>query len=488
MTGPVAHSYPVTPLQAIDPAAIADQEQALFEVRRKIYPRAVRGVFARWRVTFVVLTQLVFYGLPWLTWNDRQAVLFDLGARKFYVFGLVFWPQDLIFLTALLVISALSLFLFTAVAGRLWCGYACPQTVYTEMFMWIERKIEGDRTRRMQLDQAPWSARKLALKGAKQAAWIAIAGWTGFTFVGYFTPIDTLARELATASLSPWEGFWILFYGGATYGNAGYLREQVCKYMCPYARFQSVMFDSDTLIVTYDPLRGEPRGPRSRKIDHRAAGLGDCVDCTICVQVCPVGIDIRKGLQYECTGCAACVDGCDQVMDKMGYPRGLIRYSTENALIGNSSEKTTAFGKVTARLLRPRVVIYAAILFALTAAFAASLYLRVPLKVNVLRDRGTLVRDAGHGRIENIYRLQIGNALERPRSFVISVTGLPDTEVMLDETMPVQVSAASTRMLPVRLRVDAQGLSAGSHEIQFHVAASDDPRVAAHEKSTFFSR
>ena len=253
-------SYPTIPLQAIDPAAIADQEQALYEVRKKIYPRAVHGVFARWRVALVVLTQLVFYGLPWLTWNDRQAVLFDLGARKFYIFGLVFWPQDLIFLTALLVISALSLFLFTAVAGRLWCGYACPQTVYTEMFMWIERKIEGDRTRRMQLDKAPWSARKLALKGAKQAAWIAIAAWTGFTFVGYFTPIHTLAGELFTASLSPWEGFWILFYGGATYGNAGYLREQVCKYMCPYARFQSVMFDSDTLIVTYDPLRGEPRG------------------------------------------------------------------------------------------------------------------------------------------------------------------------------------------------------------------------------------
>ena len=322
----------------------------------------MHGIFARWRVAFVILTQVVFYGLPWLTWNDRQAVLFDLGARKFHIFGLVFWPQDLIFLTGLLVISALSLFLFTAVAGRLWCGYACPQTVYTEMFMWIERKIEGDRTRRMQLDQARWGTRKFALKAFKHAVWLAIALWTGFTFVGYFTPITTLIDEVATGSLSPWQTFWILFYAGATYGNAGYLREQVCKYMCPYARFQSVMFDSDTLIVTYDPLRGEPRGPRSRKVDHRAAGLGDCVDCTICVQVCPVGIDIRKGLQYECIGCAACIDGCDQVMDKMGYPRGLIRYSTENALLGKTSEKTTGFGKVTARLLRPRVVIYAAIL------------------------------------------------------------------------------------------------------------------------------
>ena len=479
-------SAPAVP--AADPLAIADQEQALYEVRKKIYPRAVHGTFARWRVACVILTQVVFYGLPWLSWNGRQAVLFDLGARKFHIFGLVFWPQDLIFLTGLLVISALSLFLFTAVAGRLWCGYACPQTVYTEMFMWIERKIEGDRTRRMQLDQSRWGTRKLALKASKHAVWLAIALWTGFTFVGYFTPIQTLVQEVVTGSLNAWQTFWILFYAGATYGNAGYLREQVCKYMCPYARFQSVMFDSDTLIVTYDPLRGEPRGPRSRKVDHRAAGLGDCVDCTICVQVCPVGIDIRKGLQYECIGCAACIDGCDQVMDKMGYPRGLIRYSTENALLGKTSEKTTGFGKVTARLLRPRVVIYATILLALTAAFAASLYVRVPLKLNVLRDRATLVRDAGGGRIENVYRLQIGNAAEQPRRFVISATGVPAAEVVLDEPSPVEIAAESTRMLPVRLRADAQGLTAGSHEVVFHVVASDDPQIAAHEKSTFFSR
>jgi cytochrome c oxidase accessory protein FixG len=488
MTGPAVGSHPVIALQAVDSAAVADQEQALYELRSKIHPRAVHGVFARWRVALVILTQVIFYGLPWLSWNDRQAVLFDLAARKFYILGLVFWPQDLIFLTALLVISALSLFLFTAVAGRLWCGYACPQTVYTEMFMWIERKIEGDRTRRMQLDKAPWSARKFAIKASKHAVWIAIGLWTGFTFVGYFTPIQTLAYEVITASLGPWETFWILFYGGATYGNAGYLREQVCKYMCPYARFQSVMFDSDTLIVTYDPLRGEPRGPRSRKLDHRSAGLGDCVDCTICVQVCPVGIDIRKGLQYECIGCAACIDGCDQVMDKMGYPRGLIRYSTENALLGNASEKTTAFGKVTARLLRPRVMIYTAILFAITGAFAVGLYLRAPVKINVERDRATLVRNVGHDRIENVYRLQIVNAREQPRSFLISATGLSGAEIVLDETVPVEVAAAATRILPLRVRVDAHGLKPGSHPIKFHVAASDDSTVIATRDSTFFSR
>ena len=271
MTGRSIGSYPVIALQAVDPGAIADQEQALYEVRSKIHPRAVHGVFARWRVALVILTQLIFYGLPWLSWNERQAVLFDIGARKFYILGLVFWPQDLIFLTALLVISALSLFLFTAVAGRLWCGYACPQTVYTEMFMWIERKVEGDRTRRMQLDKTPWGARKLGIKAAKHGAWIAISLWTGFTFVGYFTPIHTLAHEVITASIGPWEGFWILFYGGATYGNAGYLREQVCKYMCPYARFQGAMFDPNTLVIAYNTARGEPRGSRRRR-SPRARG------------------------------------------------------------------------------------------------------------------------------------------------------------------------------------------------------------------------
>ena len=488
MTPSLDHSYPRIPLTPVDASAGADQEQALYEVRKKIYPRAVHGVFARWRVAFVIVTQLTFYGLPWITWNDRQAVLFDLGARKFYIFGVVLWPQDLIFLTGLLVISALSLFLLTAIAGRLWCGYACPQTVYTETFMWIERSIEGDRMKRMKLDQAPWSIRKFALKSATQAAWMAVAAWTGFTFVGYFTPITTLAREVVTVSLGPWESFWIVFYGLATYGNAGYLREQVCKYMCPYARFQSVMFDPDTLIVAYDPARGEPRGPRSPKLDHRAAGLGDCVDCHICVQVCPVGIDIRKGLQYECIGCAACIDGCDQVMDRMNYPRGLIRYSTENALAGKYPEEKTAFKKVAARVTRPRVVIYSAILGGVIALFTASLYLRAPLKVNVLRDRTTLVRETGDGRIENVYRLQIINIAERPRNFSIEASGLPNIDVAFDGTQPIEVPSASSRAVPVRLRVDPTGLQAGSHRVRFKVTASDDSRVVADEQSVFFSR
>lgn len=309
------------PLKQFTPQEI---EQTLFEVRKKIYPRALTGWFATWRWVLVWFTQTIFYGGAWLTWNGRQAILFDLAARKFHIFGLVLWPQDFIYLAVLLVVSALSLFLFTAIAGRLFCGYACPQTVYTEIFMWVERKIEGDRSARMRLDRQPLSAKKIGLKSAKHATWAAIALWTGFTFVGYFTPIRDLGREVLSLSLGPWESFWILFYGFATYGNAGWMREQVCKYMCPYARFQSAMFDKDTLTITYDAARGEPRGPRNKKADLSTLGLGSCIDCEICVQVCPTGIDIRDGLQYECIGCAACVDGCDQVMDKMGYAKGLI--------------------------------------------------------------------------------------------------------------------------------------------------------------------
>jgi cytochrome c oxidase accessory protein FixG len=456
-------------------------DEPLYEVREKIYPRAVTGWFARWRLALVLATQLVFYGTPWLEWNGRQAVLFDLGARKFYVFGLVLWPQDFIYLTLLLVISALSLFLFTAVAGRLWCGYACPQTVYTEIFLWIERRIEGDRARRMRRDAAPLSLETIGFKAAKHASWIVLSLWTGFTFVGYFTPIHELAAEAGSLSLGPWESFWILFYGFATYGNAGWMREQVCKYMCPYARFQSAMFDSDTMVITYDPARGEPRGGRSRATDPKAKGLGDCVDCGICVQVCPTGIDIRKGLQYECIGCAACIDGCNQVMDKMGYRPGLIRYSTENALRGRWS-----FAQTLKRVARPRVIIYSAILWTLILGTGAALWLRVPLKVDVIRDRGSLSREVDEGAIENVYRLQIMNASEEPRVFHITAAGIPTIKVAGESFYAVE--GAGTRMVPVRLRVAGAEAKPGSHRIEFEVGAMGAPSVSVRERSVFLVR
>jgi len=468
------------PARSLKLASVSNEvETALYEVRRKIYPRAVRGWFAGWRWALIWLTQLVFYGGPWLTWNDRQAVLFDLGARKFYIFGWVFWPQDFIFLTALLVISALSLFLFTAMAGRLWCGYACPQTVYTEIFMWIERKVEGERLQRMRLDKAAFTPRKSALKAVKHGIWIALALWTGFTFVGYFTPVRTLAAEVATWTLGPWEMFWILFYGFATYGNAGWMREQVCIYMCPYARFQSVMFDPDTLVITYDARRGEPRGSRRRAADYKAAGLGDCIDCGICVQVCPTGIDIRHGLQYECIGCAACVDGCNQVMDKMGYARGLIRYSTENAVRGRYPE-----ARILRRVFRPRVIVYGALLTAVAIGLLAALYLRTPLKVDVIRDRVTLARETRDGLVENVYRLQLMNTDERTRRYIISATGLDGLKVVVRQ--PVEVAGATTQAVAVAVQIDPAGVKTGSRPIVFHVEDLDEPRVKVSEKSRFF--
>lgn len=456
-------------------------EESLYEIRKKIYPRAVSGWFARWRIALVIITQLVFYGGAWLEWNGRQAILFDLVSRKFYILGVVLWPQDFIYLTVLLIVSALSLFLFTAIAGRLWCGYACPQTVYTEIFIWIERRIEGDRAQRMRLDAEALSARQVMLKVSKHGAWFALALWTGFTFVGYFTPIRHLASEVATMTLGPWETFWIFFYSLATYGNAGWMREQVCKYMCPYARFQSAMFDSDTMIITYDRGRGEPRGRRSRSIDHASAGQGDCVDCGICVQVCPTGIDIRNGLQYECIGCAACIDACNQVMTKMKYQPSLIRYSTENALANNWS-----FPRILRRSLRPRVLTYLMILAAIVIAAGISLSVRVPLKVDVIRDRASLSREVDNGDVENVYRLQFMNTLEIPRRYRVSVSGLPNLRIVAGHG--VELQATTTQMVTLRVRVPSDSVTPGSHRIYFEVLTEGDEATAVREKSVFLVR
>ena len=472
----------VIPIVAQPPDG-ADGLFSAYEKQARIYPRAVHGWFANWRWIMVALTQAVFYGLPWLQWNGRQAVLFDLSERRFFVFGLVLHPQDFIYLAALLVISALALFFFTAVAGRLWCGYACPQTVYTEIFLWIERRIEGDRSARMRLDAAAWGSQKLLRKGGKQIAWLSVGLFTGFTFVGYFTPIHTLAAQAALLSFSPWEWFWVLFYGLATYGNAGYLREQVCKYMCPYARFQSALIDMDSLVIAYDTQRGEARGSRPRKADPKALGLGDCIDCTLCVQVCPTGIDIRNGLQNECIACAACIDVCDDVMDKMGYPQGLIRYSS-----GNAIEHAWSARQMLARVWRPRVLIYGGLLLAASLAFVISLSLRSGFGVDIIRDRGALARQTGKGQIENVYRLQIRNASEQAQRFDIQVAGLPGLQ--LATPAQLDVPAIGIASLPVRLTLapeQAEALRGRASPIQFIITRIDGGAASSsNEASTFF--
>jgi cytochrome c oxidase accessory protein FixG len=451
-----------------------EMDGGLYAARQKIYPREIEGRFQRMRTIAAWVLLGIYYLIPWIPWGERQAVLFDLPARKFHVFALTLWPQDFYFLTWLLVIAALSLFFFTALAGRLFCGYACPQTVWTEAFLWMERLVEGSRSQQMKLAKAPWNGEKVLRKGAKQLLWIAFALWTGFTFVGYFTPIRELAGSVMHFATGPWETFWVLFYGGATYVNAGFMREQVCKYMCPYARFQSAMFDKDTLVITYDESRGEPRGARKKGVDPKSKGLGDCVDCTLCVQVCPTGIDIRKGLQYECIACAACIDACDEVMDKVGYPRGLVRYDTQHGIEGRAKH-----------VLRPRTIVYAALLALLIAGLAYTVTHRNVVAVDILRDRNALYRERPDGRIENVYNVKILNKDSQDHEFSVTASGVPGIEV--DYAGPtVWVGAGQVQGVPVRIRVPRSELKGGA-DIQVEIAATDKPELRAGGKARFIS-
>jgi cytochrome c oxidase accessory protein FixG len=457
------------------------EEVLLYSAHKKIYPRWVTGFWNNWRIFFVIATQLFFYCMPWLEINERQALLFDLANRKFYILGLVFLPQDFIYLTALLLLSAFGLFAWTTIGGRLWCGYACPQTVYTQIFLWIEKWVEGDRGARIKLDNAPISARKLRLKATKHTLWVVFALWTGFTFVGYFTPIRELWSNLIIFALSGYEIFWILFYGFATYGNAGWMREQVCKYMCPYARFQSAMFDADTLIISYDKERGESRGSRKKGSDYKAEGLGDCIDCSMCVQVCPVGIDIRDGLQYECIGCAACIDACDEIMDKMNYPRGLVRYTTENALEHKYPES-----EIIKKIKRPRVIMYAVVISIVLAVTIGSLMMRQPIKLNIERDRVSLVREVEDGKLENTFRLIIQNASEQDHTYLIRAEGLPEMQLIGKDS--IELASTAINNVSVRVQVPAKHAKAGSHEIKFIVTAKDDPNQTVTEKAIFIGK
>ena len=425
----------------------------------KVYPRETKGRFSRLRVIAAWVLLGLFYVVPWINWGGQQIVLFDLPGRQFHFFGITLWPQDLFILSLLLALAAFTLFFFTALAGRLWCGYACPQTVWTEVFLWMERVTEGSRNKRIKLDKGPWTNDKLVRKSSKQFLWITFALWTGFTFVGFFVPIRDLGPRVLTFDLGGWETFWMFFYGFATYGNAGYMREQVCKYMCPYARFQSAMFDADSLVISYDTERGEPRGGRPKSADHKAEGLGDCIDCLACVQVCPTGIDIRDGLQIECIACAACIDVCDEVMDKMNYPRGLIRYTTDNALQQKPS-----------RILRPRIFIYLAALAALITVIGLFITGRDPLIADVLRDRTALYRLVG-SELENSYSLKLTNRSDQVMTLSVSATGLPDIRVV-EPARAVRVEPGQTADLPLTVGLPLTAADPGMQA--FTLVVTDD--------------
>lgn len=444
----------------------------LYKKREHIYQRHISGFFQNLRIITLWITLGVYFVLPWLTWDGRQGVLFDLPERKFYIFWFTFWPQDFLFLSWLLIIAAFALFFFTALAGRVWCGYTCPQTVWTTLFMWIEYVTEGDRAQRIRLDAQPWSLNKAGRKSAKHFLWLAVAFWTAFTFVGYFTPIRELWFDLYAFNVSAWAWFWLAFFTIATYTNAGWMREQVCLYMCPYARFQGVMFDRDTLVVTYDQKRGEPRGSRKKSADPRQEGLGDCINCMMCVQVCPTGIDIRNGLQYECITCAACIDACNHIMDQMGYPRGLIRYSTENSVEGKPS-----------RILRPRLIGYGVVLLVMIVLFLTILFSRVPMQMDIIRDRGALFRENIEGNIENTYTLKIMNKTQQPQSYKVTFSGLDGAVARIPER--IEALAGELVVVPVTVEISPDRLKQRNTTVYFTVAADAEPDRTITEESRF---
>ncbi len=438
-----------------------------------IHTKAFSGRYRLFRLLGAGLLFALFFGTVWLTWDQRQAVLWDLANRKFHIFGATFWPQDLILLSAILIIAAFGLFFITVAAGRIWCGYTCPQSVWTWVFMWAEKVTEGDRHQRVRLDAAPWSADKILRRGAKHSIWLGVSLLTSLTFVGYFTPIRELATGLVTFDLGSQTAFWLFFFTAATYINAGWLREKVCRDMCPYGRFQSVMFDRDTLVIAYDAERGEQRGPRRKDSDPASQGLGDCIDCTLCVQVCPTGIDIRNGLQFECIGCAACIDACDSVMDKMGYARGLVRYTSERALEGGQTH-----------WLRPRLVGYAGMLALMIGLFVVALLERPLMSLDVTRDRN-LFRENSAGQVENAYNLKVINKQQQPGQFQISLDAPEGFELV----SPGPLNLGAEDILDVVVSVVWVGEQSPEprKEINFVLSALDDETKPIVADSTFLA-
>ncbi|WOJ93898.1 cytochrome c oxidase accessory protein CcoG [Congregibacter variabilis] len=457
-------------VQEIAPAEVAELD--LYQKREKIYTRKIEGFYQRLRMFTGWPMLLGYYCIPWININGRQAVWFDLPEREFHILGITFWPQDFSLLAFLLIIAAFLLFAITVSAGRIWCGYTCPQTVWTSMFMWVEQKVEGTRNQRIKLDKQPWSMNKLARKLTKHGAWLFIAFMTGMTFVGYFYPVRELVYELATAETGKWPLLWTVFFTLATYTNAGWMREQVCKYMCPYARFQSVMFDADTLIVSYDSGRGEPRGSRKKSLDHQEAGLGDCIDCELCVQVCPTGIDIRDGLQYECIGCALCIDACDSVMRKMDYEPGLVRYTSERELEGGKTH-----------WLRPRIIGYIVMLCLMVGVFSYNIASRIPLELTVIRDRNNLYVETADGGIENIYRLHIVNMDTSPHQYMLSISGIDGAQIKGDKSY--KLDASEDREITLRVAAEASALTLPSTAFRFEILAQDMPSIRASTESRF---
>lgn len=462
--------------QSPDPVHISPPKMVdLYASREKIQARSISGFFQNIRIITIWATLGVYFLLPWVTWDGRQALLFDLPERKFYIFWWTFLPQDFFFLSWLLIIAAFSLFALTVFAGRVYCGYMCPQTVWTKIFMIIEHFTEGERHARLRMDKAGMSAEKLIRRSLKHAGWLAVAFATAITFVGYFTPARTLTLEMLSFNLGVWEIFWIGFFTLATYMNAGWMREQVCLYMCPYGRFQSVMMDQDTLIISYDAKRGDPRGSRRKDSDYKEQGLGDCIDCELCVQVCPTGIDIRDGLQFECIQCAACIDACDSIMDQMHYPRGLVRYTTENILKDGGKYK----------FLRLRLLAYAVVISLMAGLLLVALASRVPLEVETIRDRKQLYRETSEGMIENVYLLKVMNKSQQDEHYTVILSAPP--EISMSKPLTLDIAAGDIAAMPITLSADPGLLKQSKYEVSFIVQGTQDPTAKKSSETRFLA-
>ncbi|WP_119561452.1 cytochrome c oxidase accessory protein CcoG [Vibrio cholerae] len=443
----------VTP-KVFNPKTHKGQGGDRFNPSNRIYVRESKGTYQKLRRYGGWFLLLLFGLVPWISYGERQAILLDIGNQQFNFFGTTLYPQDLTLLALLFMIAAFGLFFITTFLGRVWCGYLCPQTVWTFMYIWFEEKLEGNANKRRKQDNSPMTAELVARKTLKHIAWLAIALVTGFTFVGYFVPIRALVIDFFTLSAAFWPVFWVLFFALCTYGNAGWMRSIMCIHMCPYARFQSAMFDKDTFIVGYDVARGEQRGPRSRKADPKALGLGDCIDCDLCVQVCPTGIDIRDGLQYECINCGACIDACDNTMERMGYAKGLISYTTEHRLSGKHT-----------KVMRPKLLGYGAVFLVMIGLFFAQVAAVDPAGLTVLRDRTQLFRTNSSGEIENTYNLKVINKTQQPQTYQLSVKGLDPVSWYGKQSVVVQPGEVLN--LPMTLGAKPENLSSAVTTIQF---------------------
>lgn len=443
-----------------------------YNLRNRIYVRAVTGLHQALRRKMGFIFLGLFIVLPWLQFEGHQAILLDIANQQFTIFSLTLWPQDLTLFATLLIIAAFALFFVTTFYGRVWCGYMCPQTVWTFLFIWFEEKIEGSANKRKKLDSLPIGWEKIWKKTAKHTSWWIVALLTSLTFMGYFVPIDQLFLDFFTFSSSFTVAAWTLFFAGMTYINAGWMREVMCLHMCPYSRFQSSMFDKDTFTVTYDAARGEKRGPRPRKANPKELEMGDCVDCNLCVQVCPTGIDIRNGLQYECINCGACIDACDNTMEKMNYEKGLISYTTEHKLEGKPTH-----------IFRSKLYGYLIVLTIMCGAFIWQVSSRVPLELNIERDRNALYRENNEGLIENTYTLQILNKSQKDSEYKIDIQGLEDYQFIGERQ--VKVVAGEAFKEPISVAVDPYDLATPVTTITITVTTLDG-EYQVYEETRFF--